>query len=319
MTTLMAVLMAISYSVDKLWSQEELEKLFHNTKDQVTLPINIQDEVLEKIVVLLVTVNNNETLATRSYLKPLDGHENIYKFSKRDDFNQLHEVATYYIGKYGACPAAIRVIPPGSQVLGGASSVPRMALGCFPHLGAIIGVGVACGVEKKVKMCDVVVSSKVVNYDQGRIQHGEFTSRGQAINASEYLHMLLTERVKWPNDSFRKRLQESKMHIPKVKSGVVLSGPYLIDDAVMKQLLIKDFAQEAIGVEMEGAYLFAASRPASTDVILVKAVCDYGDGRKDKSYQPTAALMAADWVHTQLSDPQVPDMVMANKGTVLIV
>ena len=294
--------------------------MFHNTKDQVTLPSNIQDEVLEKIVVLLVTVNINETLATRSYLKPLDDHENIYKFSKRDDYNQLREVATYYIGKYGACPAAIRVIPPGSQVLGGASSVPRMALGCFPHLGAIIGVGVACGVEKKVKMCDVLVSSKVVNYDQGRIQHGEFTSRGQAIDASEYLRTLFTESgVKWPKDSFRKRLKESKMDIPKVKSGVVLSGPYLIDDSVMKQLLIKDFAQEAIGVEMEGAYLFAASRPASTDVILVKAVCDYGDGRKDKSYQPTAALMAADWVHTQLSDSQVPDMVMANKGTVLIV
>ena len=291
--------------------------MFHNTKDQVTLPSNIQDEVLEKIAVLLVTVNNNETLATGSYLKPLDGHENIYKFSKRDDFNQLHEVATYYIGKYGACPAAIRVIPPGSQVLGGASSVPRMALGCFPHLGAIIGVGVACGVEKKVKMCDVLVSSKVVNYDQARIKRGEYTSRGQAIDASEYLRSLLTEIVKWPNDSFRKRLQESKMDIPKVKSGVVLSGPYLIDDAEMKQLLIEDFAREAIGVEMEGAYLFAAAQPTSTNVILVKAVCDYGDGRKDKAYQPTAALMAADWVHTQLSNPQVPDMVMAKKGTVL--
>ena len=276
--------------------------------------------MLESVVVLLVVVNVNETLATCSYLKPLDGHKNIYKFSKRDDFNQLREVATYYIGKYGVCPAAIRVIPPGSQVLGGASSVPRMALGCFPHLGAIIGVGVACGVEKKVKMCDVLVSSKVVNYDQGRIQHGEFTPRGQAIDASVYLHGLLTDiMVKWPNASFTKRLEESKMPIPKVKSGVILSGPYLLDDSVMKELLIKDFAREAIGVEMEGAYLFAASRQTSTDVILVKAVCDFGDGKKDKAYQPTAALMAADWVYKQLSDPQVPDMVFANKGMHLVV
>ena len=293
--------------------------MFYATKDQTALPKHIQDEVLQKVVVLLVVVNVNETLATCSYLEPLDGHENIYKFSKRDDFNQLREVATYYIGKYGVCPAAIRVIPPGSQVLGGASSVPRMALGCFPHLGAIIGVGVACGVEKKVKMCDVLVSSKVVNYDQGRIQHGEFTSRGQAIDASVYLHSLLTEKVKWPNSSFIKRLEESKMHIPKVKSGVILSGPYLLDDSVMKELLIKDFAREAIGVEMEGAYLFAASRPTSTDVILVKAVCDFGDGKKDKAYQPTAALMAADWVHKQLSDPQVPEMVIVNKGMHVVI
>lgn len=274
--------------------------------------------MLEQIVVLLVTVNINETLATRSYLKPLDGHDKIYKFSKRDDFNQLREVATYYIGKYGACPTAIRVIPPGSQVLGGAAAVPRMAFGCFPRLGAIIGVGVACGVEKKVKMCDVLVSSRVINYDQARAQNGRFIPRGQAIDASIYLHGLFTENVQWPNNSFKQRLNESKMPIPKIKSGVILSGPYLIDDPVMKELLITDFAREAIGIEMEGAYLFAAARPTTTDVIIVKAVCDFGDGKKNKVYQPTAALMAADWVYKQLSDTQVPHMVEAHKGITIL-
>lgn len=66
------------------------------------------------------------------------------------------EFAIYHIGKYGTCPAAVRAVPCNSEVNmnGVASLVPMMAYSCFPNLGAIIGVGVACGVESKVKMCD---------------------------------------------------------------------------------------------------------------------------------------------------------------------
>lgn len=266
--------------------------------------------MLQRVVVLLVTVNDNETLATRSYLKPLDGHDKIFKFSKRIDYGeQQSEIAMYYIGTYGACPTAVRKILPGAEIDGGASSVPRMAYVCFPNLGAIIGVGVACGIEEKVCMCDVLVSSKIVNYDKGRAQSGKFLSRGEAINASSYLKGLFTDQFQWPNDCIKERLKGSNMHIPKVKSGVILSGPYLIDDSELKKRFIEDFAPEAIGIEMEGTYLFAAAQQTTTHVIIIKAVCDFGDGKKDKKYQPTAALMAADLVHECLKDYQVEAML----------
>ena len=273
--------------------------------------------MLQKVVVLLLTINDNETLAVRNYLEPFDECGDTYKFTKCVTFGgKVSHHAIYYIGKFGACPAAITAIQPGSEVRGGAINVPMMAYQSFPNIGAIIGVGVACGVKKKVKMCDVLVSTQIVNYDQARAQQGGFLSRGTKINASAYLRSLFTQLVKWPNDSIRQRLTDSKMPNPKVKSGVILSGPYLIDDPKFQDVLIEDFASEAIGIEMEGACLFAATQETATNVIIVKAVCDYGDGKKNKVYQPTAALLAADFLYKQLSDPDVPDMIKAKTGIV---
>jgi len=291
--------------------------MFNDTKEEVSLPEDIEAEVLNQIVALLVTVNEMENLATHSYLQPLDGHKDVYKFSQRDDIGgHQSENAIYLIGKYGECPAAIRKIQPGSEVLGGAASVPRLAYRCFPNLGAIIGVGVACGVDKKkVKMCDVLVSSKVSNYDKGRAQDGGFKSRGEIINASPYLKELFTQPIRWPKGALKERLKNSNMPIPEVKHGVILSGPYLIDDSKLKQQLVKDYATEAIGIEMEGAYLFAATQLSNTNTIIVKAVCDYGDGKKSKEYQPTAALIAADFVNMHFKDTQVREMLIKKQGS----
>ena len=307
------------FLVENLWSHDDLEKIFRNTKEEVSLPKNIEDKLLQKVVILLMAVNKSENYAARIYLKPLTGHENVYKYSQRKDYGeQGREIAIYYIGNYGACPAAVRDILPGSEVQGGASSVPAMAYDCFPNLGAIIGVGVACGVEDKVNMCDILVSTKVINYDKGRAEPGGFLSRAESISASPYLRKLFSELSRWPNDYFEKRLLTNNL-ISKVKHGVILSGPYVIDDPVMKQRFIKDFAPEAIGIEMEGAYLFAATQRRPTDVIIVKAVCDFGDGKKSKIYQPTAALLAADFICKQLSDPEVPAMLIRNtKGKMIL-
>lgn len=88
---------------------------------------------------------------------------------------------------------------------------------------------------------------------------------------------------------------------------------WTIDDPVVKQKKIETFAPEAIGIEMEAAYLFSAVAGMKTDVIIVKAVCDFGDGKKNKENQPTAAVLAADLVHTFLNDPNIPD-VLKKKG-----
>ena len=36
----------------------------------------------------------------------------------------------------------------------------------FPNLSAIVSVAIACGIQKQVKFCDILVSSKVVYYKQ---------------------------------------------------------------------------------------------------------------------------------------------------------
>ena len=269
----------------------------------------------EKVVALLLVVNESEILAAHSYLKALDNYDNIFMFSQRTDYaGQKSEIAIYHIGNYGACPVAIQTILPGAVIDGGASSAPNMAYDCFPSLDAIIGVGVACGIEKRAQMCDVLVSSKIVSYNRARAQEGRYVPRGETIDASSYLFTLFTQNVKWPNNSIKDHLKSGNMHIPKVKPGVILSGPFLIDDPKIKEQFIEDFAREAVGIEMEGCYLFGAAKRTTTHLIIVKAVCDFGDGKKSKEYQPTAALLAADLIKYSFSNPQVAEMLKKRRS-----
>ena len=52
---------------------------------------------------------------------------------------------------------------------------------------------------------------------------------------------------------------------------------------------------------MQRAYYFTKH---TLNVIIVKAVCNFKDGKDNEVYQPTAALLAADLVHVCLSDHQ---------------
>jgi len=279
-----------------------------STKQVIPLPEDIEADVLQSVMVLLVTVNINDTLSTRSYLQPLDGHENIYKFSKPIGVDQQQtNIVIFYIGKYGTCPVAIGIVPPVLKVLNSANTVPIIANQCFPNLGAIISVGTACGIERKVKMCDVLVSSKIVNYNEAYNEHLPI-AKGEVIAVMPQLIKLFTQFVQCPNDTIKKRLKDNGMPMPDVKSGTILSGLYCFDDPTITKRLIKNFASDTIGIEMERTHLFTANQEATTNIIIVKAVCDFGNRRNYKVYQPTAALLAADLVHKCLSDPQAPEM-----------
>jgi len=88
--------------------------------------------------------------------------------------------------------------------------------------------------------------------------------------------------------------------------GAVLSGEELIDNAARKAELLQRFP-EAIGGEMEGTGLSAASFYERRPWILIKAICDWADGVKNSYHQPLAAAAAASLVHHVLSDPDALD------------
>lgn len=299
-------------NLGNLWTQHDLEQIVLNKTENILLPKDIETEVLQCITVLLVTVTINESLATLSYLQPLVGHRNIYKFTQGVEPGK---VIVYYVGKYGACPAAVTQVPSDFQVHNSTRSISIIADQCFPNLGGIISVGVACGVKGKVEMCDVVVSSKVVNYDRARNEHEGYSPRGEAIVVPYQLSKLFNQPVQWPNDTIRKRLNDNGTHIPNVKFGVILSGPYYANDSVMKKTLIRNFACEALCIEMSRSHLVTTNQQTIPSTVVVKAVCDFGDGKNKKVYQSTAALLAADVVNQCLSDPKALDML---KGSVYV-
>ena len=258
------------------------------------MPKDIETELLQSVIVLLVTGTTNETLAAKSYLQPLDGHINIYRFNQE---GQQAEVITYYIGKYGACPSAVGDVPSSLKAHGSTNSIFMMAYQCFPNLCGIISVGVTCGIKGKVKMFDVLVSSKVVNYDKPKDGGEEYSLRGEAITISSQLNKLFTHPVQWPNEAIKKRLDNNGQHMPNVKSGLILSGPHLVDNPAIKKLLVRNFAHDAIGIEMDRAHLFRPNQQTAAHAIIVKAVCSVLGGNDNEVNQPTAAILAADLIH----------------------
>ena len=274
-----------------------------------TISVLPNDQLVKEVVLLLLTGNKTEDNAVLCYLEPLTGHTNIYKYMQRVEDGPQTQLAIYLIGKYGAIPTAVRQITPGGEI-GGAINAPYLAFKCFKNLNAIIGVGVACGVEKRTKIFDVLVADKVCNFDQAKIQAGGILNRGFAIPVSQLLSAIFGQIIKWPDDEIKERLDRCNVPKPKIKQGVILSGPYLIDDLETKTELIHNFAPEAIGIEMQGAYLFkAATNLPIQHMTIVKAVSDFGDGNKTKHFQPTAALLAANCLKKYFDNQQVLNLL----------
>jgi len=80
-----------------------------------------------------------------------------------------------------------------------------------------------------------------------------------------------------------------------VEFGLILSGEKLIADQTFRDQLIK-LEPESIGGDMEGAGLYIAAVDAKVDWILVKAICDWADGKKNDDAQQLAACNAAKFV-----------------------
>ena len=270
-----------------------------------TISVLPNDQLVKEVVLLVLTVNKHEVNAVLCYLEPLTGHTDIYEYMQRVDDGPQSQHAIYLIGKYGTIPTAVRQIKPGGEI-NGAINAPYLAFRCFKNLNAIIGVGVACGVEKRTKIFDVLVADKICNYDQARFQAGGILNRGFAIPVSQLLSAIFGQIINWPDDEIKERLDRCNVPQPKIKQGVILSGSYLINDSNTKNELIQNFAPEAIGIEMEAAYLFrAAANLPIQHLTIVKAVGDFGDGHKTKHFQPTAALLAANCLKKYFDNQQV--------------
>ena len=270
------------------------------TKEATDIPENIKNEVLHSIEILLVTVNRNETLAVQHYLQKLDGRTGVYKFLKPIVL-KAKCVITFYIGKYGICPAAIGVVPNDFEIQGSASNLSVMAYECFPNLSTIVSVGIACGIRKKVKVCDVLVSSKIVYHENEKAE-----VEGGTIDIASQLVEVFNKPDSWPNKSIQEHLEYNQIQSPNVVSGLILSGLHGIDNPTIKS---ENFGPDVIGSEMEEVHLFKGVLHNMANIIIVRAVCKFEAGDDYESiYQPTAALLAADLVYECLCSSEARNL-----------
>lgn len=151
---------------------------------------------------------------------------------------------------------------------------------------AVIMVGLAFGADQNWQAIgDILVSENLRHYEPQRSGMQQIIPRGSRPDVSpRLLNRMKSADLTWDGAP--------------VRFGVLLTGEKLVDHLAFRaQLLCLE--PEAIGGEMEGAGLYAACQEEKIDWILVKAICDWADGEKERdrgARQQTAATNAAKFV-----------------------
>lgn len=182
------------------------------------------------------------------------------------------EIATYLVQSQ-----------PGSATPGGSLVTVLEAIRLLQPQ-AVFMCGIAFGLRRdKQKLGDILVAKQMAFYEPQKIDSRKGAMpRGDRVMVSERLLSLCSAVV------VGKKLEG-------VHFGTILSGEKLVNDSEFLASL-QNQEREAMGGEMEGAGLYAAAHYTKTDWILVKAICDWGDGNKDDASQSQAAEKAAAFV-----------------------
>ncbi len=172
---------------------------------------------------------------------------------------------------------------------------------------AFLLLGIAFGVDrKKQRMGDVLVATSIFPYELQR-KGKKLVYRGQSMNCGE----ILSERFRVYKPDWKLMAGPRQLN---VQLGQVLSGEKLVDDKKFRDGLTDNFPS-AIGGEMEGHGAYAAAKKFGTEMILVKAICDWADGHKNDRAQPFAAYAAVSLAeHCLNQNPLEAEAVDVNRG-----
>ena len=289
-------------AIKGLISQIELEDMSKKSlKGIEEINENESNLMMDNTEVLLITANENEYNAVIKFLEPRETKNNLVICDYLIPIGFLRRKAHYIFGRFGMCQVAVHLL--SDQGPAAAQSAIITAARCFKKLHAIFAVGVTCGVKEKTELLDVIIADKISSYTDARLstKDGQFEIKPRSTRnlTTSTSYRSKFKMINWPkDDSFIMKRLSNK---PNRHFRGILSGNYLIDNKNVQETLLTNFAPDAYGIEMESAGLFHEYGNHNVQIMLVKAVCDYGDGSKDKDYQPTAALLAAECVHHCLS------------------
>ena len=237
---------------------------------------------------LILTVTERETNMLMPLIKPI---------SDMGIIEAEHEGRIYTLGKIGLFNIIhCKCSDMGTQEIGSSTLTTRNALSDWPCIKGVAMVGIAFGmydedsdVTPKQHFSDVLVARKIYPYENQKLKDGQKEFRGEWHEANNTFIKAFEEISQtWSVCN----LYNENVHI---EVSPILSGEKLFDDKNERDKLKLTF-NEARGGEMEGIGVASACEDAGIQWILLKGICDFGDGNKGEQKherQDSAARTAA--------------------------
>lgn len=238
--------------------------------------------------ILVITATSTETEALHHQMDGLC----------EDGLLVIHtEKNVYYAGKFGGYNIIhCQCKSMGTQDKYSSTLTTQTSLQDWPCIKFVMMIGIAFGMYEDDKRnpqhySDVFVSEKIFPYENQRVNDdGSITYRGKCHYASNDLLTAFADYSK--NWEWKNLLGEAC----RIIIAPVLSGEKLVDNLEFRNRLRGDL-EEYRGGEMEGIGLASVCERLSIPWVLVKAICDFGDGNKKvgkKEKQQNAAEAAVD-------------------------
>jgi len=206
---------------------------------------------------------------------------------------------TYYLGRFGAVIAVLCMSSMGSTGRDASLVVTTETIETWA-LSAVVMVGIAFGKDAgKQEIGNVLVSDRIIAYEPQRVGKKDNQNRGHQPPAGSVLLNRCRNVLGW-------KFQAPDGRLCGFQVGPILSGEKLIDNLKFKAKRFDEFPT-AIGGEMEGAGVAAAADRKKCEWIIIKSICDWGDGKKTGAHQEFAAAVAVSFVEHVLNQPGALD------------
>ena len=256
---------------------------------------DIKPNQLPQIGVLVATDVERQSVLKR--LKPPRNRRSVLKVFEGNN--------TYFLGRLGVANVVLVMTAMGS-VGRDSSTIVTTELVDHWKPDAVIMVGIAFGKDAEKQMIGgVLISERMISYEPERLGEDENIDRGEMPKSGPVLLNRFRNVVAW---KFETPTGMQCTH----QIGAILSGEKLVDNAERKNNLFSRFPA-AIGGEMEGAGFASAAERKKCEWIVVKAICDWGDGTKQKHHQGFAAAASTDLVEHVLNQVGALDSLSRRK------
>ena len=263
---------------------------------------------LNEVVVLLITINENEVWSAINYMTPPVFASGNPKLSRAISYYNPKLGALLVLGMFGGHKTALIQAKMGDD----ARVEIENALDLVPNAQLVAGVGVAYGRKEKTEFGDVLVATTIdgignIRWDNGSLMFYQGDNR-YTRTEQRAIEVFAREVDDWSTITGFKATKEGR--IPKVIAKTIISAPWLINDLkVLNEVMEND--PRAVGGEMEGQIIagihndfLALNPPRKIDAIIIKGVSDHADGNKHKGWQMTAALAAIGYTKFKLERTQ---------------